>query len=116
FVSDLWPISSYFFLAPNSYDDKVVKKFWKENVPAIMEDAKLFLTGIEDFSHELVERALHDWITEKQLPMGQVMNNLRLCLVGASMGPGVAQIASLIGKDETIRRIDAGLKNIKIEA
>ncbi len=116
FVKDLWPISSYFFLAPSSYDDKVVKKFWKENVPAILENAKQFLAEIEDFSHELVEKALHDWITEKQLPMGQVMNNLRLCLVGASMGPGVAQIASLIGKDETIRRIETGLKNIKIEA
>jgi len=116
FVKDLWSISSYFFIAPKTYDEKVVKKFWKGNVPFFMEEAKQLLSSVEIFNTEVVEKVLHDWISEKQLPMGPVMNNLRLCLVGASMGPGVAQIASLIGKQETISRIDAALKSIKIEA
>lgn len=113
FVSDFWVISSYFFVAPTTYDEKVVAKFWKENVPALIAELREKVAIIAPFTQENIDKVVHEWVAEKQLPMGQVMNNFRLCLVGASMGPGVAQMAALMGKEETLKRLDAGLKNIK---
>ena len=113
FIADFWPSSSYFFVAPESYDEKVVAKFWKENVPALIAELREKVATIAPFNLETIDKVVHDWVAEKQVPMGQVMNNFRLCLVGASMGPGVAQIAALLGKEETLKRLDAGLKNIK---
>ncbi|SDC60771.1 glutamate--tRNA ligase [Williamwhitmania taraxaci] len=113
FMSDFWPSSSYFFVAPDSYDEKVVAKFWKENIPALISELRERVAIIAPFSQENIDKVVHEWVAEKQVPMGQVMNNFRLCLVGASMGPGVAQIAALIGKEETLKRLDAGIKNIK---
>ena len=64
------------------------------------------LAGIDDFSLENTERILHAWIAEKGYAMGQVMNTLRLALVGAGKGPGMYDVTSFIGKEETLRRID----------
>ena len=113
FIADFWPSSSYFFVAPDSYDEKVVAKFWKENIPALISELREKVATIAPFSQENIDKVVHEWVAEKQAPMGQVMNNFRLCLVGASMGPGVTQIAALIGKEETLMRLDEGVKNIK---
>jgi len=113
FVADFWDSSNYFFVAPTAYDEKVVAKFWKDNVPAMIIELREKVASIAPFTPENIDKVVHEWVAEKQLPMGQVMNNFRLCLVGASVGPGVAQMAALMGKEETLKRLDAGLKNIK---
>ena len=71
------------------------------------------LAGIDDFSKENTERIVHGWIDEKGYGMGQVMNTLRLALVGAGKGPGMYDVTEFIGREECLRRIDRLLKNLK---
>ena len=112
FVEEFWELSDYFFMAPVAYDQKAVKKNWKENTPKIMEELILVLKDITEFSSENVENAIKKWITAKEIGFGQVMQPLRLSLVGALKGPHLPQIASVIGREETLKRIDTALKNI----
>ena len=105
-TTDLWDLTSFFFTAPAEYEEKQTKKYWKGDNPAILREVREVLAGIDDFSLENTERILHAWIAEKGYAMGQVMNTLRLALVGAGKGPGMYDVTSFIGKEETLRRID----------
>jgi len=113
FVKDLWDQSYFFFETPKEYDAKVVKKRWKDHIPALMADLKIVLEGIENFSSANVEAVVKQWITDKELSMGQIMNAFRLCIVGAGKGPHLFDITELIGKEETLNRLQAGIENIK---
>jgi glutamyl-tRNA synthetase len=109
FVSDFWDLSDYFFIAPQQYDQAVKAKFWKDNTPAILQEVINYLNSIELFTKENIEHPLSDFIKTNGWQMGSVMNSLRLCLVGASKGPSVADIMTLLGKDESIKRIEKGI-------
>ena len=113
FTTDLWDLTSFFFEAPREYEEKQVRKYWKGQNPAILRELRDVLAGIDDFSLENTERIVHAWIEEKGYGMGQVMNTLRLALVGAGKGPGMYDVTSFIGKEETLRRIDNLLTNLK---
>jgi len=113
FVSDFWDQSWFFFKAPKEYDAKVVKKRWKEHTPDLLAEIKKRFEALEDFNHDTMNKVVQDLIEEKEIGMGQIMNPLRLTLVGAGIGPGVFEIAELLGKDETLKRIQSGIENIK---
>ena len=113
FVKDLWEQSYFFFEAPTEYDPKVVKKRWKEAMPNLMADLKSILKNIEDFISPNVEVIVKQWITDKELSMGQIMNAFRLCIVGAGKGPHLFDILEVIGKQESIARLQAGIESIK---
>ncbi len=112
FVSDLWDLSSFLFIAPQEYDAKGTAKFWKGENPARIAALREVLAGIGDFTKENAERIVHDWIVAREYPMGQVMNSSRLTLVGASSGPSIFDICEIIGKEETLRRIDTALEKL----
>ena len=112
FVSDLWELSSFLFVAPREYDAKGTAKFWKGENPARIAALREVIAGIEDFTKENAERIVHDWIVANEYPMGQVMNSFRLALVGASSGPSIFDICEIIGQQETLRRIDAALDEL----
>ncbi|MBP3483068.1 MAG: glutamate--tRNA ligase [Alistipes sp.] len=113
FIGDFWDLTSFFFVAPTEYDEKQTKKYWKGQNPAILAELREVLAGIDDFSLENTERIVHAWIEEKGYGMGQVMNTLRLALVGAGKGPGMYDVTSFIGREECLRRIDALIANVK---
>ena len=113
FVSEFWDQSYFFFQAPKEYDAKVVKKRWKEQTPEILSELKEQFEKLETFDHVNMEKTVQDFLEGKEFGMGQVMNPLRLTLVGAGIGPGVLEIAELLGKEETLKRIQAGIDNIK---
>lgn len=113
FVSDLWDLTSYFFIAPTEYEEKQLKKYWKGENPAHLAELREIIAGIEDFSAEATEAVVHPWIEEKGYGMGQIMNSLRLALVGAGKGPGMYQVTEQIGKAETLRRMDYLIANVK---
>lgn len=113
FVSDFWEQSYFFFQAPTEYDSKVVKKRWKENTPEILYGLKSKLEELETFGHDDIEKAVQNFLEGKEFGMGQVMNPFRLTLVGAGIGPGVMEIAELLGKEETLKRLQAGIDNIQ---
>ncbi len=112
FVSDFWQQSSFFFSAPAEYDQKVVKKRWKAGTPAMMAEVKDKLLQIQDFRAEVIKPVITKYVEENEIGMGAVMNALRLVLVGGGFGPDLMKIAELLGKNEVIKRINAGISNI----
>ena len=113
FITDLWDLTSFFFTAPAEYEEKQTRKYWKGQNPEILRELRGVLASIDDFSKENTEQIVHGWIEEKGYGMGQVMNTLRLALVGAGKGPGMYDVTSFIGKEETLRRIDHILATLK---
>ncbi len=116
FVSDLWDLTSYLFVAPSSYEEKQAKKYWKGDNPRIITELRSVLEGINDFSLENTEKIVHAWIAENEYGVGQVMNTLRLALVGAGKGPGMYDVTSFIGKEETLKRIDTLLSELSVNS
>ena len=104
FVKEMWPLCSFFFEAPTAYDEKTVKKRWKEDSAQTLTALCEILEGIDDFSLENQEKIVHEWIEKNELKLGNVMNAWRLCLVGEGKGPGMFDISAFLGKEETIRR------------
>ena len=105
FVHELWDACSFYFMAPTQYDEKTVKKRWKSDSAQKMEELATLLQGLEDFSIENQDKAVHAWIEEKGYGMGEIMNAFRLALVGEGKGPQMFDISGLIGKEETLARL-----------
>ncbi|MDO5523821.1 MAG: glutamate--tRNA ligase [Bacteroidia bacterium] len=114
FVKDLWDQASFFFISPASYDEKTVKKRWKAETPAQLEELVYVLKSLDMFSSEYVEKAVKQWIEDKNYHLGNIMNAFRLAVVGESKGPHMFDIAALIGKQETIDRINRAIKEISL--
>jgi glutamyl-tRNA synthetase len=112
FAKDLWNETDFFFIAPQTYDQEVIKKRWKEETPALMEELKAILEPIEEFTPPVTESVVKLWITEKGYNIGNIMNALRLVVVGASKGPHIFDIICWLGKEETISRINKALSII----
>ena len=107
FVADFWDIASYLFVSPASFVEKDAAKFWKEeNYSLALKVADFILAFEGEFTKESLEGPLEEFIRGNEWPMGKVMNCLRLALVGASSGLGIADIVTLIGKEEFSRRIE----------
>ncbi|MFT5755261.1 MAG: glutamyl-tRNA synthetase, partial [Flavobacterium sp.] len=109
FVNELWDLSDYFFEAPTSYDEKASKN-WKEETPALMQKVIVELNNIEDFTSQSIETLLKEWMTTNEIGMGKVMQPLRLSLVGALKGPHLFDIIEMIGKEESIKRIEKAIE------
>lgn len=112
FVKEFWDLGDYFFQSPTSYDQKAVKKQWKEETPEILNQLIKVLAGIDDFSAENVESIVKEWISREELSFGKVMPPLRLVLVGELKGAHVFDILGIIGKEETIKRIKNAISSI----
>lgn len=114
FVVDLWAHAGFFFKAPETYEEKSVRKRWTPEMPAIMEEMIGLLEDLPDFSAAAAEQPILDKIKEKGYHMGNVMNALRLTVVGECKGPHMFEITELLGREETIRRIRRGIETIKV--
>ena len=112
FVADFWELSDYFFEAPKVYDEKAVRKQWKEDTPSILTELKSVLKDIKDFSSENIETIVKQWITDKELSFGKVMPPLRLIIVGGMKGPHIFDILEMIGSKETIDRIENAINRL----
>ena len=100
FVKELWPLCSFFFIAPTEYDEKTVKKRWKADSAKVMGELADVLEGIDDFSVEGQEPVVMKWVEEKGYKLGDVMNAFRLTLVGIGKGPGMFDISAFLGKED----------------
>ncbi len=110
FVKELWPLCSFFFIAPDEYDAKTVKKRWKEYSAQQMTELADVLEGIDDFSVEGQEPVVMKWVEDKGYKLGDVMNAFRLALVGIGKGPGMFDISAFLGKEETLSRLRRAIK------
>lgn len=113
FVKELWPLCSFFFEAPTEYDEKTIRKRWKENSAQVMTELADVLEGIDDFSIEGQEPIVEKWIEEKEYKLGDVMNAFRLTLVGEGKGPGMFDISAFLGKVETLKRLRKAVEVLK---
>lgn len=114
FVNEMWAQASFFFVAPEAYDAEVIKKRWKEGVREHLTAIVALLESGSNFSAESFHDTVHQYITDNQANMGQIMNCLRLSLVGGSFGPDLQVIAEMLGKTETISRINKALQTINV--
>ena len=107
FVTDFWDIASYLFVAPTEFVEKDAAKFWKEENYSLALKAADFILAFEgEFTPAGLGEPLEQFIRNNEWPMGKVMNCLRLALVGASSGLGIADVVTLIGKKEFAKRIN----------
>ena len=111
FVSDLLGLGNFFFMAPSTYDEKA-KKQWKEGTSDLMNELISVLQPIENFTSNNIETEVKAWIIDKEIGFGKVMQPLRLSLVGAMQGPHLFDIMEMIGKEETVVRIENAIKNL----
>ncbi len=112
FPQDLWELSKYFYNAPENYEAKASKKAWKEGTSELIQELIGIVEAIEDFDAENVTNKIKAWITSKEIGFGKVMMPLRLALVGELSGPDVYKIASLIGKEETVNRLQKAINTL----
>ncbi|GAL65338.1 glutamyl-tRNA synthetase [Jejuia pallidilutea] len=112
FISDFWELSHFFFTAPISYDEKAAKKAFKDGTADILKTVKNIVLHIDDFTVIALQKDIKGWITENDIGFGKVMMPLRLALVGALQGPDVFDIMFMIGKNETVKRIENAIKGL----
>lgn len=105
FTQDLWTETDYFWVAPTGYDEKAVKKHTPAELLPHLEAIAESLRSLPTFTTETVDAALKAYIEAHGLPMGKVMNSLRLALVGASRGIHVGEMIAFLGAAESLERI-----------
>jgi glutamyl-tRNA synthetase len=111
FVSEFWELSDFFFVAPIEYDAKATKN-WKVETPALMQELISVVEEITDFTSINIEIIVKTWMTKNEIGMGKVMQPFRLSLVGAPKGPHLFDIVEVIGKEETIQRIQKAITTL----
>ena len=112
FVNDLWEQGSYFFAAPETYDEKTVSKRWNQETPGQIRTIAGVFENVENWKAESIKEAFSAFMNEKGWGFGAIMNPLRLSLVGGNLGPDLFVICELLGKNETLSRIQAALQKI----
>jgi len=112
FTADLWEQGHFFFERPEAYDQKAVKKAFKEDTPTILLNVCEILNQQTTFEGETISKEIKDWLSSEEMGFGKVMMPLRLSLVGAMQGPDVFEIAAVLGKQETILRIQNAISFI----
>ena len=113
FANELWSQSYFFFEAPKSFDEKALKDKWKENSAQLVLEVKNIIANASFDSAIQLKELVSNYIQEKQYNTGQIMNALRICMVGALLGPDLFEIITLLGKEESLKRIDFALQSIK---
>lgn len=111
-IGDLWDQADFFFVAPDGYAEKDVRKRWKEDTPAIMEELIGILEGIDDMASANAEKIVLSWIEKNGYHLGNVMNAFRLAVVGSCRGPHMFDITELMPREEVIRRIRKAIETI----
>ncbi|WP_108804612.1 glutamate--tRNA ligase [Aquimarina sp. Aq107] len=112
FSKDLWHLSKFLFIAPSEYDDKATKKAWKQETPDLMHELTRIISDIHDFKSENISNTVKSWIKSKEIGFGKIMMPLRIALVGSLQGPDIFRIMEIIGKAETLKRIEAIIEKL----
>ena len=112
FIEDFWDLSCFFFEAPTAYEPKASKKQWKESTPKIMKELSLLLFTIDDYSAKNIESVVKEWVIAEEMGFGKVMPPFRLALVGALKGPDLFEITALIGKTDSLQRLENAIENL----
>ena len=115
FVGELWDQANFFFERPTGYSEKDIRKRWKEDTPELMEQLAALLQTA-DWDNAALETTVMDWIDKGGFHKGNVMNAFRLTVVGECRGPHMFEITGVLGREETLSRLNAGIQNIQLPA
>lgn len=108
FIKELWPLCDFFFMPPTySKEDKFTRKNWKEDTAAEMRELAGLLAQLDDFSIESQKATVDSWAEANGK---KPWNPWRVCLVGTGKGPDMYELAAYLGKEETLRRMEAALE------
>src|SRR5690554_1670071 len=113
FVRDIYQEGKYLFENPTEFDAKTVKKKWKETAAELMNEWKEELSNLETFDSENIEKTFKAFLTKKELGIGKVLPLFRLALTGKGMGPSMFEITSLLGKEESLNRLETNISIIE---
>ena len=106
FINEFWGQSHYFFEAPQAYDEQVMKKRWKEDTPQHLQAIAQILSSVSPFDKAIAHDKVVEYIQTNELNMGQIMNCIRLALVGEAKGPDLFEIMDFLGIEEVLQRIE----------
>ncbi|MGI6338766.1 MAG: glutamate--tRNA ligase [Bacteroidales bacterium] len=109
FVKEIWDQTDFFFKAPETYDGDAIRKRIKDDTLNKLEELGTYLESSEDILADSFERHVKDWIEEREYKTGDILNALRLVIVGSLRGPHLFDIIAWIGKEETLKRIKRGI-------
>jgi glutamyl-tRNA synthetase len=112
FVADLWREADFFFVAPDSYDEKELKKRWDDRSAEMIRSLRGLVASFQVFTPEEVEKDVRELVNAYGYNTGNVFNMFRILLVGACRGPRLFDIAEWLGREETLRRLDTGLRKL----
>jgi len=115
FASEIWENSSFFFQAPQDYDNSMIKKIWKSDTSEIIRGVSDVINNTEPFTAQKLEENITYFAGQKQLGLGKIMSPLRLLIVGSAKGPHLYDIITIIGREDTMQRIKNGLSAIAKE-
>ena len=113
FVRDFIEKSLYFFQPPLQYDPDVVKKRWKQDSPALLKEVANEFSRLEYPKKEDYETALHRAAERIKVNNSDVIHPLRLAVSGTGSGPGLFDILFILGKEETVRRINSAIERLQ---
>lgn len=117
FMSDFWEGSKVFLQAPSEYDEKLVAKKWNADAVKGLNSLVELLKNTESLTDEAQTKQLvYDAATSAGVKMGVVMLPLRLSLTGAGSGPDLMEVATLLGKEEVIARIEKAIDELEVKA
>lgn len=111
-VPDLWNTAWFFFLRPDQYDTQVFQKIWLSGTSGWITAFATEAEKLTEFNKDTLHALVQDFTTNNGVKMGQLMNPLRLLLVGSNQGPGIMDLADVLGKDEFLTRISIGLEKL----
>ena len=94
------------------YDFSIIKKRWKENTTAIMNDWKQVMEGLSSFDATSIDQAFHQFVESKEIGIGQVLSPFRYLITASAAGPSMFDISEFLGKEECLKRMELGLKSV----
>jgi glutamyl-tRNA synthetase len=112
FVGDIYTEGQYLFENPAEFDKKTVNKKWKEEAEELMKEWSQELAAIESFDAANIEISFKSFLEKKEMGIGKVLPLIRLVLTGKGMGPSMFEIAALIGKEESLSRMEKNIPSI----
>ncbi len=112
FVSDFWDNSWFFFQAPDKYDEGTVQKKWNADAAGLLKELAAKFEGVADFTHDNIQAAFNTFLEEKALKIGAMLPLFRLSVTGLGQGPGMFDVAEILGKDETLARVNRAITTL----
>lgn len=98
--------SAFFFREVSEYDDKALKKHVRGAAPRILARLNEALRSLEDWTTEAIHEQVHGVASELEVGLGKVAQPLRVAVAGTAVSPPIDATLAILGREETIRRID----------